>query len=91
MLPVGWNWEARADLAEILGFIAARNPDAADRLDAVIQTATLRLTNHPYMGREGRRAGTRELVVHPNYIVVYSVSTDLIRIVNVIHARQQYP
>ncbi|WP_354043151.1 type II toxin-antitoxin system RelE/ParE family toxin [Devosia sp. UYZn731] len=37
------------------------------------------------------RCGTRELVVHPNYIVVYRVLTDQIDIVSVLHARQEYP
>ena len=33
----------------------------------------------------------RELVAHPNYIVVYRVTDDAIEIVNVVHARQKYP
>jgi plasmid stabilization system protein ParE len=32
MLPVSWNAEALADLEQILGYIAERNPAAADRL-----------------------------------------------------------
>jgi toxin ParE1/3/4 len=30
-------------------------------------------------------------VVHPNYIVIYRVCPAFIEIVNVVHARQQYP
>jgi hypothetical protein len=29
--------------------------------------------------------------VHPNYLVVYSVANDHIAIVDVLHARQEYP
>ncbi len=51
----------------------------------------LPLPEHPYLFRPGRVSGTRELVAHPNYIVVYRVTDDRIEIVNVVHARQKYP
>ena len=58
-----------------------------DRIeDAVKPTAT-----YPYMFRTGRLAGTREIVAHPNYIVVYRVLADMILVTGVVHARQQYP
>ena len=43
------------------------------------------------MYRAGRIRGTREAVVHPNYILIYRVGSDAVEIVNVIHSRQQYP
>jgi plasmid stabilization system protein ParE len=33
----------------------------------------------------------RELVAHPNYIVLYRVTTTRIEIVNVVHARRNFP
>ncbi len=45
----------------------------------------------PFLFRPGRVAGTREHVVHPNYIVVFQVRTDVIDILRVLHSRQQYP
>ncbi|WP_309837959.1 type II toxin-antitoxin system RelE/ParE family toxin [Caballeronia sp. LZ065] len=45
----------------------------------------------PYLFRTGRELGTREIVAHPNYVVVYRVVDGLIEVVNVIHARQRYP
>jgi toxin ParE1/3/4 len=36
-------------------------------------------------------AGTRELVVHPNYILIYLVGEDVVEIIRVLHAHQQYP
>jgi len=44
-----------------------------------------------YLFRLGRVPGTREHVVHPNYIVVYQVGDDVIDILRVLHSRQQYP
>jgi plasmid stabilization system protein ParE len=43
------------------------------------------------MYRKGRVPGTREAVVHPNYILIYLVGAEAIEIVNVVHARRQYP
>jgi plasmid stabilization system protein ParE len=45
----------------------------------------------PYLFRPARVAGTREQVVHPNYIVLYLVGTDVIDILRVLHSRQEYP
>ena len=60
-------------------------------MKAVIETAILPFAEHPYLFRLGRVSGTRELVAHPNYVVVYRVLADRVEIVNVVHARQQYP
>ncbi len=87
---VDWNPLARAELWTILDFIGDRNILAAQGLYDAIEAATEALPQHPYLYRPGRVAGTREIVVHPNYIVVYRVTTG-IEIVNVLHARQQYP
>lgn len=85
-----WRPEAGAALREILGYIAVRNPVAAVSLFSDIERATTALPQHPYLYRPGRVAGTREIVVHPNYIIVYRV-TDKIEILNVLHARREYP
>lgn len=87
---VEWRPQARAELWTILDYIDDRNPAAADALQQAIEAATSALPQHPYLYRFGRAQGTREIVVHPNYLVVYRV-TDRIEIVNVLHARQQYP
>ena len=87
---VDWNPVALTALRTILDFISERNLFAAQDLYEAIATATEALPQHPYLYRPGRVAGTREMVVHPNYIVVYRV-TSAIEILNVLHARQQYP
>ena len=87
---VEWRPLARAQLGEILDYIGDRNIVAASELYQNIQAATSALPQHPYLYRFGRVPGTREIVVHPNYLVVYRV-TDRIEILTVLHARQQYP
>jgi addiction module RelE/StbE family toxin len=88
--PLVWTDEAIVDLLDILDYIGERNVPAAIRLDAAIQRTADRLPDHPYIHRPGRVAGTREAIVHPNYIIVYRVG-EVIEVAAVLHARQQYP
>jgi toxin ParE1/3/4 len=90
-LPIEWQTSARDDLAAILSFIAQHNPYAARELRTHIEAAVLPLADHPYLGRAGRVPGTRELLPHPNYWIVYRVGSVNVDIVGVLHARQQYP
>ncbi len=90
-LPVVWRAEARKSLTAIIRYIAEHNPPAARRMKAVIEAAVMPLAEHPFLFRPGRVPGTREIVAHPNYIVVYRVKGDQVEIVNVLHARQHYP
>ena len=57
----------------------------------MIEAAVLPAAEHPYLYRTGRVPGTREIVAHPNYIVVYRVTAERIEVVRVLHARQEYP
>ena len=91
MLPVIWLDSAIADLTEIITYIARENPSAARRLKARLEAAPLPLAEHPYLYPKGRVPGTRELVAHPNYVLVYLVAATRIEIVSVLHARLEYP
>ncbi len=87
MLPVVWAREALNDASNIADYISDHSPGAADRMVGSAE----KLGHHPYMYRPGRRHGTREAVIHPNYVLVYQVETNRIRIVNVLHSARQYP
>ncbi len=91
MTRVVWAEDARSDLRLILSYIAERNPDAAEAMNDLFEAAAERLARFPMAWRPGRRLGTREMVVHPNYILVYRVEETLVRIVNVLHTSRQYP
>ncbi|MBK7051805.1 MAG: hypothetical protein RL710_1071 [Pseudomonadota bacterium] len=91
MLSVKWRDEAKVDLLEIMGFIAERNEQAAYDLQERIERSLEHLPEHPYLYKPSLRvAGTREIVVHPNYIVFYEV-TDVIEILAIVHAREDFP
>ena len=91
MQTIRWTEEATTDLVEILDYIEQRNANAARNLQAAIVQSAENLPFMPYLFRPGRVPGTRELVVHPNYIVVYQVGSDMIDILRILHSRQQYP
>ncbi|MCW5219673.1 type II toxin-antitoxin system mRNA interferase toxin, RelE/StbE family [Verminephrobacter aporrectodeae subsp. tuberculatae] len=92
MLPIEWSDEAQLDLAEIQFYIEQFNPAAAQDLRQTIEQGVERfLPLVPFGLRPGRVRGTREYVVHPNYIVVYRVEQARIHVLRVLHARQEYP
>lgn len=91
MLPVQWLASARDDLAAIVDYICERDGDAALRLLETIDEAVAALPEHPMLYRRGRMAGTREMVVHPHYLVVYRLSTLAIEIIAVLHTSKQFP
>lgn len=91
MLEVQWLKLARADLLEIVDYIADDNPDAAQRVKDDIEAKIGKLSDFPKMGRLGKIEATRELVVYENYIVVYEEGDCTIRILRVLHSAQQWP
>lgn len=77
-----------------LAYVAQDDPRAAVRLDEEIERQADLLIEHPNMGRAGRRAGTREMVVQRTpYILVYRVRPrlDRIEVLRVLHGAQQWP
>lgn len=92
MLPIVWRASARDDLREIIAYIAHDNTVAARRMQRLLEEAILPVSEHPYLYRSsGRVPGLREIVAHPNYIVLYKVQASRIEVVNVVHARRKYP
>lgn len=86
-----WTPESIHDREVIYDYVEADNPAAALALDELFSEKVSRLTDHPALGRPGRVAGTRELVAHQNYIVVYDVHADTVRILRLLHAARQWP
>ena len=91
MRQLAWTTEALDDLDSIIAYIQERNPSAALRMKALIEDAAARLPRFPMAHRKGRVEGTREAVVHPNYLLIYRVDDARVEISAVLHARQQYP
>jgi toxin ParE1/3/4 len=91
-MEIIWRQAALNDLEAIREFIAQDNPDVAARVRAAIRAAVERLAVYPHLGRAGRVAGTRELIVPGTpYIVAYRVVGDQLRILSVIHSARRWP
>jgi addiction module RelE/StbE family toxin len=87
-----WRAQARADLLDIIDHIADDNPDAAQSLMDEIEAKVSKLPDHPKLYKPSVRVkGLRELVVTSNYIVLYRDGPHFVEIVNIIHARRQWP
>lgn len=90
-MQVKWRDKALADLDIIVRYIFQENPAAAFDIEDLILNGVQNLSQFPYLGRVGLVFGTRELVIHPNYIVVYRIDEPLVQIISVVHTRRQYP
>ena len=92
-MRVVWTIPANRNREAIISFIEQDNPLAAIEMDVLFTKAADSLSTLPLQGRKGRVAGTRELIVHRNYILVYSydIKTEKIYITTVLHALRQYP
>lgn len=91
MLDVVWRPRSQISLRAIIGYIADHDPLAAGRMLVRIRASVEPARVYPQLGRVGRAKGTREIIAHPNYLVIYRVLPDAIEVLNVIHARQKYP
>ena len=86
-----WTPEAIHDRNQIYDYIEADNPHSAAVLDELIAEKSSHLADHPNLGRLGRINGTREWVVHRNYVLVNDMAGDQIRILRVLHTARQWP
>ena len=91
-MKIRWTRRATVALTAIRSHIATDDPVAAQALWLRVRSyIDTKLAEHPMMGRPGRVEGTRESVVHRNYILVYRVTGDAIEIVTVRHTAQDWP
>ncbi|AOJ36545.1 MULTISPECIES: type II toxin-antitoxin system RelE/ParE family toxin [Burkholderia] len=92
-LELHWNPKAYEDRAAIMDYIAENDPLAALELDELLEQRAAALPAHAELYRQGWVAGTRELVIAPNYVVVYRIrpAEGVVEILRVLHARRQWP
>ncbi|MGH7056038.1 MAG: type II toxin-antitoxin system RelE/ParE family toxin [Stellaceae bacterium] len=79
-------------LEDVYEWIARDTPAAAQRTVARIRAAVERLAATPGLGRPGRVAGTRELVVTGTpYIVAYRTTDEAVQVITVLHGARKWP
>lgn len=86
-----WESEAERLFLSTVEYIASQNAAVAVTLESSILRQVNMLPRFRELGRIGRVTGTRELVVHSNYLIVYHFDDRAVRILRFLHARRQYP
>ncbi|MBV1777274.1 type II toxin-antitoxin system RelE/ParE family toxin [Burkholderiaceae bacterium DAT-1] len=90
-MQIKWAKRALRSLAAIAEYIERDSPSRARSFVQDIWQQIDLLTMQPAVGRPGRVMGTRELVVHANYIVVYRVKASELQILTVQHVAKRWP
>ncbi len=88
-MRVVWTRMANFKLDAVGDFIAKDNPKAAAKLLKQIRRSVSLLQANPFLGRRTDFIDVRELVVHPNYLISYRVSADIVEILQVWQVAQQ--
>ena len=86
-----WTLSAEQDRSDIFEFIARDNPLAAIDMDEIFAAAVGRLAEHPQIGRAGIIPGTRELILHQSYRLIYEVQGTTIWILALVHTARLWP
>lgn len=91
-LAVRWTTRASKRLDQIGTYISAEDEGAADRVILRILSSIELLAQMPFMGRPGRRKGTRELIL-PDlpYIIPYRITDEELQILSIVHMAQRWP
>ena len=91
-MTIVWSPRAIEHLTHLRSYIARDNPKAASRIAGTLLEAVERLAERPNLGRPGRLAGTRELVVAGTpYVIPYRLRGDRLEVIAVFHGRQKWP
>ncbi len=91
-MQIKWLRIALEDIDEIAEYIKKDNPAAAQRVVEIIYNSVNVLSVNPQIGRSGRVAGTRELILREvPFIVPYRIHEEAIEILRVLHAAREWP
>lgn len=90
-MRVIWTPESQQDRADVWEYIAADNLRAAARMDELFSTAVARLADHPKLGKPGKIPGTRELIPHESYRLVYEIEGETVWMLALVHTSRQWP
>jgi plasmid stabilization system protein ParE len=60
-------------------------------MDQLFSDAAARLVDFPKLGRTGRIPGTRELIPHESYRLVYEVEGETLWVLALVHTARRWP
>ncbi|MHB8880509.1 MAG: type II toxin-antitoxin system RelE/ParE family toxin [Thermodesulfovibrionales bacterium] len=89
-MRIQWSQKAGKDLEHIEAYISQDSPRAAIKVILDVITSVEQLRAFPALGKAGRVAGTRELVVSGKpYVIPYRIRNNVVEILRVFHAAQK--
>lgn len=89
-MTVRWTPTSLRDLDALHSFISEDNATAALAVVETLLKGIAALTRNPEMGRTGRLAGSRELVIAP-YVIAYRSRKSVIEILGIVHGALRWP
>lgn len=90
-MKVIWTPEAEQDRLDVWDYIADDNPHAAIRMDELFSDAASRLMTYPQLGQQGTIPGTRELIPHESYRLVYEIEQQTVWVLALVSTAKPWP
>ena len=91
-MQISYTRRAVRHLNAAFAYIREQNPQAAIGVINRIEASIGNLAVHPNMGRKGRIAGTREIIVPGTpFLVAYRVDENQIQVLAIMHGARRSP
>ena len=91
-MQVKWLKWALRNLEQARNYVFQDNPTAAQELILKIQNAANQLQKYPFMGKNGRVEGTKELIISNSpYILIYRIKEESVEVLRILHTSKRYP
>jgi addiction module RelE/StbE family toxin len=90
-MKIRWTASAIQDRRDIHDYIAVDNRRAAARMDRLFTETAVQLVDNPKLGKPGQLPGTREMIAHKSYRLVYEIDEQTVWILALMHTARQWP
>jgi toxin ParE1/3/4 len=60
-------------------------------MEGLFRNLAATLATHPKMGKPGKISGTRELIAHESYRLVYEIDGEKVWVLALVHTSRQWP
>ncbi|MGN8123794.1 type II toxin-antitoxin system RelE/ParE family toxin [Pseudomonas sp. 22082] len=90
-MKIIWTKTATKEREKIWDYLHSVNPKAAVDMDNRFSEAVIRISQNPEIGPAGIIAGTREIIPHQSYRLVYQLEDDAAWILALVHTARLWP
>ena len=92
-MQIRWTEQAVADLQSLRSYIEKDKPEAAKQFVLkIISIVENDLVLQPGIGRPGRKAGTKELIISGTpYFIPYRIKDNWLEIIRGLHGAMRWP